>query len=91
MSTSSCWCTNATNPVPGVVEGSPASREYDGGFKVGLIGKDLRLAISLGDEAGVNLDTAKHSEAYYTAMEEGGKGDLDWGYAYQYIKNGKKA
>lgn len=50
----------------------------------------MRLAISLGDEAGVNLDTAKHSEAYYSAMEEAGKGGLDWGYAYQYIKANKK-
>jgi 3-hydroxyisobutyrate dehydrogenase len=32
VSTSSCWATNATNPVPGVVETSPASRGYQGGF-----------------------------------------------------------
>jgi 3-hydroxyisobutyrate dehydrogenase len=28
VSTSSCWATNATNPVPGVVETSPASKGY---------------------------------------------------------------
>ena len=32
VSTSSCWVTNGTNPVPGVVEISPASRDYEGGF-----------------------------------------------------------
>ena len=32
VSTSSCWVTNGTNPVPGVVESSPASRDYEGGF-----------------------------------------------------------
>ena len=47
VSTSSCWATNATNPVPGVVEGSPSSRDYQGGFQVGLIRKDMTLALDL--------------------------------------------
>lgn len=32
VSTSGCWSIKAANPRPGVVEGSPASRGYDGGF-----------------------------------------------------------
>ena len=49
VSTASCWCTNATNPRPDAVEGSPANRNYEGGFQTGLIRKDLTLALELGE------------------------------------------
>ncbi|KAH1439797.1 hypothetical protein KXX68_004383 [Aspergillus fumigatus] len=45
-STGRCWPMEVNNPVPGVVETAPASRGYEGGFGVGLMKKDLRLAIT---------------------------------------------
>ena len=30
-STGRCWSIDTYNPVPGVLEGVPASRDYDGG------------------------------------------------------------
>ena len=53
VSTSKCWCTDATNPVPGVVETAPSSKGYQGGFGTGLIRKDLTL-----DRAGATLSVA---------------------------------
>jgi 3-hydroxyisobutyrate dehydrogenase len=38
------WALNVYNPWPGVMEGVPASREYQGGFLVNLMAKDLGLA-----------------------------------------------
>jgi len=38
------WALNVYNPWPGVMEGVPASRDYQGGFLVNLMTKDLGLA-----------------------------------------------
>ncbi|MDP6375549.1 MAG: 3-hydroxyisobutyrate dehydrogenase [Pseudomonadales bacterium] len=45
------WALNVYNPYPGVMEGSAAGRDYEGGFLVDLMVKDLGLA----------MDTAQHS------------------------------
>nr|KAJ3418508.1 hypothetical protein HK105_008232 [Polyrhizophydium stewartii] len=50
-STGRCWSTDTCNPYPGVMEGVPASRNYDGGFGVSLIAKDLGLAVAAANEA----------------------------------------
>lgn len=39
------WALNVYNPWPGVMEAAPASREYQGGFLVDLMNKDLGLAM----------------------------------------------
>ena len=39
------WALNVYNPYPGVMEGSPASNQYAGGFLVDLMRKDLGLAM----------------------------------------------
>ncbi|SDX21290.1 3-hydroxyisobutyrate dehydrogenase [Marinobacter mobilis] len=38
------WALNVYNPWPGVMDGVPASRDYEGGFLVNLMNKDLGLA-----------------------------------------------
>ncbi|XP_065847144.1 probable 3-hydroxyisobutyrate dehydrogenase, mitochondrial isoform X2 [Euphorbia lathyris] len=38
------WSSDSYNPVPGVMEGVPASRNYAGGFATKLMAKDLNLA-----------------------------------------------
>lgn len=38
------WALNVYNPWPGVMEAAPASRDYQGGFLVKLMTKDLGLA-----------------------------------------------
>lgn len=46
MNTSSarCWSSDTYNPVPGVLENVPSSRDYEGGFSCSLLAKDLGLA-----------------------------------------------
>lgn len=39
------WALNVYNPWPGVMEAAPASRQYQGGFLVDLMNKDLGLAM----------------------------------------------
>lgn len=51
-----CWALDTNCPVPGPVEGSPANRDFEGGFASGLMLKDLNLAQDASELAGV--DTA---------------------------------
>jgi len=49
------WCLNGYNPYPGVMDGVPASRDYEGGFLVDLMSKDLGLAIDTARAAGSSV------------------------------------
>lgn len=68
--TGRCWPSEVNNPVPGVVEGSPAGRDYEGGFGVALANKDLKLAIKAAKEAGVKLALADTAKAFYDEVEQ---------------------
>ncbi len=46
------WALNVYNPYPGVMEGAPASRDYQGGFLVDLMRKDLGLALQTAQASG---------------------------------------
>ena len=46
------WPLNVYNPWPGVMEGVPASRGYEGGFLVDLMIKDLELALDAATGSG---------------------------------------
>ncbi|KPQ24142.1 MAG: 3-hydroxyisobutyrate dehydrogenase, partial [Halomonas sp. HL-93] len=41
------WALNVYNPYPGVMENAPASKDYQGGFQVDLMIKDLGLAMDV--------------------------------------------
>lgn len=54
VSSSRCWSVDTYNPAPGVMENVPSSKEYDGGFAVELMLKDLRIAIDAAERSGTN-------------------------------------
>jgi 3-hydroxyisobutyrate dehydrogenase len=70
ISTGKCWPSEINNPVPGVIEGSPASRGYEGGFGVALANKDLKLAIKAAKDAGVKLALGDPAKAFYDEVEK---------------------
>lgn len=51
-SSAQCWVTSKNNPVPGITPNSAASRNYDGGFRLELALKDLRLGKELAETVG---------------------------------------
>jgi 3-hydroxyisobutyrate dehydrogenase len=86
VSTGKCWPSEVNNPVAGVVEGAPASRDYAGGFGVGLMRKDLRLAMLAAEEAGARLELAdKAAEVYGGAEGEEACKGRDFSVVYRYI------
>jgi len=70
ISTGRCWPSEVNNPVPGVVEGSPASRQYAGGFGVSLMNKDLKLALKSCGEFGVQVKMGPVAQELYDAVEK---------------------
>jgi 3-hydroxyisobutyrate dehydrogenase-like beta-hydroxyacid dehydrogenase len=69
ISTGRCWPSEVNNPVPGVIEGSPASRGYEGGFGVALQNKDLGLALKAARAAGVKLWLGDRAKELYDQVE----------------------
>ena len=82
--TGKSWPSEINNPVPGVLENSPSSREYTGGFGVGLMKKDLRLAVAAAKEAGARLELAEKATEVYDETEKEFKGK-DFSVVYQYL------
>ncbi|KAB2579267.1 putative 3-hydroxyisobutyrate dehydrogenase [Lasiodiplodia theobromae] len=68
--TGKCWPSEVNNPVPGVVEGSPASRGYEGGFGLSLMNKDLKLALKGAEEFNIKVELGEPARAVYDAASE---------------------
>ncbi|SPN99892.1 related to 3-hydroxyisobutyrate dehydrogenase [Cephalotrichum gorgonifer] len=85
-STGRCWPSEVNNPVAGVVAGSPAERDYAGGFGVSLMRKDLGLAVEAAREAGARLELGEKAKEVYegAAGHERCKG-RDFSVVYRYI------
>lgn len=47
-----CWVTSKSNPVPGVHANAPASRNYEGGFRIELCKKVLKMGSDLAEMVG---------------------------------------
>jgi len=85
-STGRCWPSEVNNPVPGVIEGSPASKGYEGGFGVSLMNKDLKLALKAANDAGIKLALGEPAKELYSAVEQDAncKG-RDFSVVYRYL------
>jgi len=68
--TGKCWPSEINNPVPGVIEGAPASKGYEGGFGTSLMLKDLKLALKAAEEADVSPFLGERARELYTAVSE---------------------
>ncbi|KAH8819122.1 3-hydroxyisobutyrate dehydrogenase-like protein [Xylogone sp. PMI_703] len=86
VSTGRCWPSEINNPVPGVISGAPAERDYTGGFGISLMKKDLGLAIQAAEEAGAKLELAGKAKAVYDDAEarDDCKG-RDFSVVYRYL------
>ncbi|KAH7130222.1 3-hydroxyisobutyrate dehydrogenase-like protein [Dendryphion nanum] len=69
-----CWVTSKSNPVPGIQENVPSSRDYEGGFRIELCRKVLKMGSDLAEMVGARtvldrptleaFDEAKADERY---------------------------
>lgn len=90
-STGGSWSTGKNNPVPGALEGisPPCERDYDGGFAMSLMLKDMGLASQLASETSTPLPLGGAAEKMYQKVisEEPGLAKKDFSSVYSYLKN----
>jgi len=77
-SSGQCWSLTTYCPVPGPVPASPANRDYQPGFAVALMLKDLRLAQDAARAAGAATSLGAHAAEIYGALAESGEGGADF-------------
>ena len=65
-----CWSSEINNPVPGVSPRAPAEDDFDGGFDIGLMRKDLKLAMEAAGQVGAHLKLADRVAEIYSEVED---------------------
>jgi 3-hydroxyisobutyrate dehydrogenase len=90
VSSARCWSVDTCNPVPGVMENVPASRDYERGFSNDLITKDVLIASDCAKRVGLDLEVTEKVIEHYKALKDLNKGNKDFSIVYQYILNNKK-
>lgn len=89
--TGKCWPSEINNPVPGVCEGAPAGRDYQGGFGTALMLKDLKLALQAGAEHDIVPLLGAYAAQIYTAVQADEEcKNRDFSVVYRYLQNQKK-
>ena len=80
VSTSSgqSWAMTTYCPVPGPVPTSPANRDYQPGFTVAMMAKDLRLAQEAAQGARAATPMGAAAAAVYALFENAGNGEFDF-------------
>ena len=72
------WALNVYNPWPGVMEGSAASCDYQGGFLTDLMAKDLGLAWELALESRASVPMGSQARNLFALHSAQGNGGLDF-------------
>eukprot|EP00484_Ammonia_sp_Unknown_P025470 CAMPEP_0197026850 /NCGR_PEP_ID=MMETSP1384-20130603/6857_1 /TAXON_ID=29189 /ORGANISM="Ammonia sp." /LENGTH=353 /DNA_ID=CAMNT_0042455595 /DNA_START=37 /DNA_END=1098 /DNA_ORIENTATION=- len=94
VSSGRCWSSDQYNPCPAVTlfdnEGKPklvpSKNNYDGGFVVDLMRKDLGLALDAAKSCNANTPLAASVSQLYDMLAQRGFGNKDFGFIYQFIK-----
>jgi 3-hydroxyisobutyrate dehydrogenase len=83
-----CWSSDTYNPYPGVLEGVPASRGYDGGFGSDLMLKDLTLVTDAARSAKQPVMLGAIAQQIYQKHSNDGNGAKDFSSVIlQYLKS----
>jgi len=86
--TSQCWAMTSYCPVPGPVPTSPANRDYQAGFTVAMMLKDLKLAQEAAKTVGANTPLGTHATELYDVFA--GLGDnaaLDFSAIIRHVRD----
>lgn len=77
-SSGQCWAMSNYVPVPGLLENVPANNNYQPGFTVAMMLKDLRLSQQSAKEVGIKTQLGEKAAAIYQAFSEEGMDNLDF-------------
>ncbi len=83
------WALEIYNPVPGVMKSAPASNNYQGGFMVDLMNKDLGLALAAAAASDSSVPMGKQAAKLFNDHGDAGYGGLDFSSIYQHYLSNK--
>jgi 3-hydroxyisobutyrate dehydrogenase len=72
------WSLEVYNPYPGVMPTAPASKDYQPGFMVDLMVKDLGLAMEIAQQCDVDNAMGKLASVLYNQHQQAGNGQSDF-------------
>lgn len=72
------WSLERYNPYPGVMPETPASNDYQPGFMVDLMAKDLGLAMQNAESNNASTPLGKQAFDLYSAKQSAGDGKRDF-------------
>nr|WP_321361492.1 3-hydroxyisobutyrate dehydrogenase [uncultured Hyphomonas sp.] len=78
VSSGQCWSMTSYCPAPGPVPASPANRDYQPGFAVAMMLKDLKLAHEAAVAAGAKITLGEMAEKVYGDLDARGHAGLDF-------------
>lgn len=78
LSSGGNWALEVYNPYPGVMPNAPASNDYQGGFQVDLMAKDLGLAMDLSEQSGSPTPMGTRANELFKEHAQAGNGGLDF-------------
>ncbi|XP_076244760.1 3-hydroxyisobutyrate dehydrogenase, mitochondrial [Calliopsis andreniformis] len=84
-----CWSSEVYNPVPGILDNVPSSKNYEGGFGTALMAKDLGLAQSAATRVEATIPLGSLAHQIFRAIIGLGHTKKDFSYIYQFIKGQK--
>jgi 3-hydroxyisobutyrate dehydrogenase len=73
-----CWSMTSYCPVPGPVPASPSNRDFEGGFAVAMMLKDLKLAQDAAAKTGTSTPMGNQAEALYALFDKLGYAGKDF-------------
>jgi 3-hydroxyisobutyrate dehydrogenase len=85
VSSARCWSSDTYNPVPGVMENVPSSRNYEGGFASALMAKDVALAINAANDVKAPLPLGGMALQIYNLLMSKGHGNRDFSVIYEFL------
>ena len=91
ISSGRSWCSEIYCPAPNILENVPSNNNYDGGFMVELIAKDLGLAQHSASKVKHPLPLGSQAHQVYLTMSHHGMARKDFSSVYKYLegKEGK--
>jgi 3-hydroxyisobutyrate dehydrogenase len=78
VSSGQSWSMTSYCPVPGIGPETPADRDYQGGFAVALMLKDLKLSQEAAASAGANTPMGARAAELYQQFADQGHAGLDF-------------
>ena len=84
-----CWVTERYLPVAGLLDNVPADHEYQAGFMLAMMLKDMRLSQDAAQQAGLTTPMANLATQYYQKATDAGMGALDFSAIIKYLEKTK--